>query len=137
MHARFEIMTSRHNEVRDITSRVQEILRGSGVKEGVCSVYVPHATAAVIINENADPNINSDLLDALTKAVPEHGGYLHDRIDGNATAHIKAAIIGPSEIIPVSGGELALGAWQDVMLCEFDGPRRRQVIVTIIPDTHR
>jgi secondary thiamine-phosphate synthase enzyme len=91
---------------------------------------VPHATAAVAINENADPNIGEDLQEALAKLIPE-GVWRHDRIDDNAAAHIKAAIIGPSEMVPVKNGTLLLGTWQSLMLVEFDGPRERKVLVQI------
>ena len=92
----------------------------------------PHATAAITVNENDDPNIGTDFLRALAKMVPEHDGWLHDRIDNNAAAHIKSALVGPSVTIPVIDGKLALGTWQNVFFCEFDGPRReRRVIVSI------
>lgn len=93
-------------------------------------MFVPHATAAVTINENADPNIGEDLQEALGKLIPE-GIWRHDRIDDNAAAHIKAAIIGPSETVPVKNGKLVLGTWQSIMLMEFDGPRERRVIVQL------
>jgi secondary thiamine-phosphate synthase enzyme len=93
-------------------------------------VFVPHATAAVVINENADPNVCQDILDAIGGLVPE-GGWRHDRIDNNAAAHIKATILGPGETVPVRGGALRLGTWQRLMLVEFDGPRDRTVIVEV------
>ena len=99
----------------------------------MCIVYIPHATAGIILNESADPNIKRDFLSALDRAIPKHAGYLHDRIDNNAHAHIKSAIVGSSVTIPVSNGHLGLGTWQAIMLCEFDGPRaRRRVVVKII-----
>ncbi|MBW2972634.1 secondary thiamine-phosphate synthase enzyme YjbQ, partial [Candidatus Woesearchaeota archaeon] len=101
-------------------------------KDGLCNVYVPHATAAIAINENADPNITLDIIEALDKMVRE-GGWRHDSIDNNAAAHIKAAIIGPSETVPIENGRLQLGRWQDIFLCCFDGPRKRRIIVTAIP----
>lgn len=129
----FVIETSEHDEVFDITDRVQDILSESGLSRGTCTVFTPHATAAITINENDDPNIGTDLLRALKKLVPERGGWLHDRVDGNAASHIKSAIVGPSENIPVSGGRLGLGTWQNIFLCEFDGPRtERKVAVSII-----
>jgi secondary thiamine-phosphate synthase enzyme len=92
-----------------------------------------HATAAIVVNENDDPNVGGDLLTALGRAVPEHGGWLHDRVDDNAQAHILASVLGPSETVPVEGGDLRLGRWQGLMLVELDGPRRgRQVIVTLM-----
>ncbi len=124
------LRTSAAQEMVDITDRVQELVQRSGVAEGICLVYVPHATAAIIINENADPNVCKDILDALGRLIPD-GTWLHDRIDNNASAHIKASILGPSEAIPVRGGRLRLGTWQSIMLVEFDGPRDRRVEVDI------
>lgn len=126
----FVVKTRRKCQVIDITPRVQEIVEQDGSTDGLCCVFVPHATAAVTINENADPNIGEDLQDALAKMIPE-GIWRHDRIDGNAAAHIKAAILGPSETVPVKDRRLVLGTWQSLMLVEFDGPRQRKVIVQI------
>lgn len=126
----FFVKTARKYQVIDITPRVQEIVEQDGSTDGLCCVFVPHATAAVTINENADLNIGEDLHDALAKLIPE-GVWRHDRIDGNAAAHIKAAILGPSETVPVKDRRLALGTWQSLMLVEFDGPRQRRVIVQI------
>lgn len=114
----------------DITPRIQEIVAQDGSTDGLCCVFVPHATAAVTINENADPNIGEDLQDALTKLILE-GVWRHDRIDDNAAAHIKAAIIGPSEMVPVKDRRLVLRTWQSLMFLEFDGPRERRVIIQI------
>ncbi len=133
VHKSFVVQTNAHNEVIDITPTVEDLLATSGVKQGQCTVYTPHATAAITINENADPNIGVDLIAALKKCVVEHDNWLHDRIDNNAAAHIKAAIIGPSVTIPINKGKLTLGTWQNLFLCEFDGPRqRRQVLVSIL-----
>lgn len=126
----FVVKTARKYQVIDITPRVQEIVEQDGSTDGLCCVFVPHATAAVTINENADPNIGEDLQDALAKLIPE-GIWRHDRIDGNAAVHIKAAILGPSETVPVKDRRLVLGTWQSLMLVEFDGPRQRKVIVQI------
>lgn len=126
----FFVKTTQQLQAIDITPRVREIVAQGGYDDGLCCVFVPHATAAVTINENADPNIGLDLQDALVKLIPE-GIWRHDRIDDNAAAHIKAAIIGPSETVPVNNGKLVLGAWQSIMLMEFDGPRERRVIVQI------
>lgn len=126
----FFVKTTQQLQVIDITPRVREIVLQGGYDDGLCCVFVPHATAAVTINENADPNIGEDLQDALGKLIPE-GIWRHDRIDDNAAAHIKAAIIGPSETVPVKNGKLALGTWQSIMLMEFDGPRERRVVVQI------
>jgi secondary thiamine-phosphate synthase enzyme len=124
------IHTRKTQEMIDITSQVGEVVRRSGIGNGLCVVYVPHATAAIVINENADPNVCQDILDALSRMVPE-GAWRHDRIDNNAAAHIKATILSPSEAVPVQNGNLRLGTWQSVMLVEFDGPRDRTVIVEV------
>lgn len=128
----FTVGTTSEEELLDITYKVEEIIRKSGVDGGFCIIYVPHATAGIILNESADPNIKIDFINALNKAIPKRAGYLHDRIDNNAAAHIKTAIVGSSLIIPIKKGHLALGTWQSIMLCEFDGPRSyRKVIVQI------
>jgi secondary thiamine-phosphate synthase enzyme len=128
----FTIDTRHKKQCIDITERVREIARTSGVKKGLCHVMVLHATAAIVVNENADPNIGTDLLTALERAVPEHANWLHDRIDNNAQAHILASVLGPSETIVLEEGDLVLGTWQGVMLVELDGPRSRKVSVTIL-----
>jgi len=126
--------THAFKECVEITEEVRKVVRDSGVKRGLCHVMVQHATAAIVINENADPNISRDLITALDRAIPDHAGWLHDRIDNNAQAHIKAAILGPSETIPIEEGDLLLGTWQGILLVELDGPRsRRNVSVQIIP----
>jgi secondary thiamine-phosphate synthase enzyme len=117
-------------ETIDLTADVAGVVAAAGIDEGLCSVFVPHATAAIVINENDDPNLCTDLLDALAKLVPE-GVWRHDRVDNNGAAHIKAAILGPSETVPVRAGRLLLGTWQAIMLVELDGPRQRRVLVTI------
>lgn len=120
-------------ELIDITPQVKKIVKKSGVKQGICAVYAQGATSALTINENADPEICKDILEALDKAIPNHGRWRHDRIDNNAVAHIKAAIIGPSESIPIHNGKLMLSTWQDIFFCNFDGPRSgRKVLVEII-----
>ncbi|MDD5530505.1 MAG: secondary thiamine-phosphate synthase enzyme YjbQ [bacterium] len=128
----FVIKTSAHQELIDITHEVKKIVHESGIKDGFCIIFIPHATAGVILNENADPNIKIDFLNALNKAIPERANYLHDNIDGNAAAHIKSSIVGPSVTIPIKNNQLLLGTWQDIMFCEFDGPRSsRKVTVHI------
>ena len=103
---------------------------------GLCHVMALHATAAVVVNENDDPNIGIDLLDALDRAIPDHAGWLHDRVDNNAHAHIKASILGPSETLQIAAGDLVLGTWQGIMVVELDGPRKgRRVSVRIIPES--
>ena len=130
---RFVLRTHAHDEVVDITAEVERALALAKVEAGQCTVFTPHATAAITINENDDPNIGKDLTCALDRMVPLRAGWLHDRIDGNAAAHIKSAIVGPSETIPIAGGRLCLGTWQNIFLCEFDGPRQeRKVIVSIV-----
>ena len=130
---RFELSTHSHNELVDITTDVQRVVSESGVRDGICSVFTMHATAAITINENDDENIGADFVRALSKMVVEHDGWLHDRVDNNAAAHIKSALVGPSETIPVEGGKLLLGTWQNVFFCEFDGPRRhRGIVVTVV-----
>jgi secondary thiamine-phosphate synthase enzyme len=132
-HHEITVRTTEHHQVLDLTGQVRAAVDRAGARDGVVTVFTPHATAAIAINENADPNIGVDLQNAMGKMVVEHDGWLHDRIDDNAAAHIKAAIVGPSESIPLVEGKLALGTWQDVFLCEFDGPRStRRVIVTVV-----
>jgi secondary thiamine-phosphate synthase enzyme len=130
MQREINIRTQHTREVVEITEGVARIVAESGIDEGICSVYVPHATAAIVINENADPNIGADLVDALDKLIPE-GVWRHDRIDGNGAAHIKAAILGPGETVPVNRGRLVLGTWQALMLVDLDGPRQRRIVVTV------
>lgn len=129
---RFELTTRAHNEVVDVTARVAAIVSESGISDGICTVFTSHATAAIAVNENDDPNIGTDLLRALGQMVVEHDEWLHDRIDDNAAAHIKSAIVGPSETIPVENGRLMLGTWQNVFFCEFDGPRSKRGIVVVV-----
>lgn len=123
--------TSKKEEVLDITPEVKDIVSKSGIKDGLCVVYAKHATAAVIINENYDPNVCVDIINCLDKMIPQ-GKWLHDNVDGNAAAHIKSSILGPSETVPVKAGKLQLGTWQSIMLCDFDGPRNREVVVQIL-----
>ena len=130
MQFKFNIQTSKKYEMIDIANELQDIVKKSKVKEGFCIIYVAHATAAIVINENADPEICNDVLNALDKLIPE-GIWKHDRIDDNAAAHIKATILGPSELIPIKNNKLQLGTWQSPMLVELDGPKNRNIIVTI------
>jgi len=132
VHEIFKVDTRERQQALDVTDSVQGIVRRSGVAAGLCHVMVLHSTAALIVNETDDPNIGSDLITALARSVPEHAGWLHDRIDDNAHAHIKAALLGPSELLAVHEGELLLGTWQRLILLEFDGPRQRQVSVQIL-----
>jgi secondary thiamine-phosphate synthase enzyme len=133
MFYEFEIRTRNEEEIIDITKEIENIIEKSNVKEGIAHIFVPHATAGVILNESADPNIKIDFLKAIERIVPKRNNYLHDRIDSNAAAHIKSAFIGSSLTIPIKDGNLYLGTWQSIMFCEFDGPRsRRKIIVQVI-----
>jgi secondary thiamine-phosphate synthase enzyme len=124
------LRTTTKRELVDLTARVATVVAESGLAEGLCHVYVAHATAAIVVNENDDPNVCVDLLDALDRLVPA-GIWRHDRVDGNAASHIQAAILGPSETIPVRDGKLCLGTWQAIMLAELDGPRERRIVITL------
>ena len=124
------VRTTAKREMIDLTARVAEIVARADLAEGLCSVYTPHATAAIVVNENDDPNVCVDVLDALDRLIPA-GIWRHDRVDGNAASHIQATILGPGETIPVRAGKLQLGTWQAIMLVELDGPRDRHVIVTV------
>jgi secondary thiamine-phosphate synthase enzyme len=124
------VKTSSRVELIDITHLVEKVVSESKIKSGLCIVYVPHTTAAVTINENADPSVRRDITFELNKIVPFDDNYSH--LEGNAAAHIKASIIGSSETILVNGGSLVLGTWQGIYFCEFDGPRHRKVIIKII-----
>jgi secondary thiamine-phosphate synthase enzyme len=125
-----EVRTERHTEFVDITSRVRRIVAESGISEGICVLYVPHTTAALLINENADPTVVQDVASKLEKMVPWEENYLHP--EGNSAAHIKTSLMQTSHIILVEGGKLLLGTWQGVFFCEFDGPRQREVFVKLI-----
>jgi len=128
----FKVRTTKKHEVVDITSLVSECVRelADCPPEAICLVYVPHATAGVIINEH-EPNIAQDFASFFEKLVPTAGTWLHNSIDDNAEAHLKSGLIGASVVLPVSEKRLILGRWQRVMLCEFDGPRERNVIVMV------
>ena len=127
---RLNVKTSRHTQMLDITRQVQEAVTESGVKEGICTVFIPHTTAAVTINENADPDVVRDFTTELGKIVPWEDGYHH--MEGNAAAHLKASMIGFSEHIIIENGRLQLGTWQGIYFCEYDGPRNRKLKVKII-----
>ena len=127
---RIQLKTHSRSEFIDITQEVQGIVKKKEIKEGVCYVYVPHTTAAVTINENADPSVRKDILNEFNKMVPWDGNYTH--AEGNAAAHIKATLVGSSVSVPISSRKLALGTWQGIYFCEFDGPRHREVFVQTI-----
>lgn len=128
-----EISLNTHNrsEMIDVTAQVQSAVRESGLKEGLCVVFVPHTTAGISINENADPDVGQDILSQLNKVAPQRGNWLHT--EGNADSHVKASIAGSSVTLIVQNGQLYLGTWQGIFFCEFDGPRRRRVLVKAVP----
>jgi secondary thiamine-phosphate synthase enzyme len=126
------VATDRARVLVDVTTQVRSEVGRAGVRDGLCSLYAQGATAALMIQENDDPNITLDVLDCLDAVAPA-GKWRHDRIDNNGAAHIQAGIVGPSESIPIRDGKLALSTWQNVFLCDFDGPRaRRTIVVTIV-----
>ena len=126
----FQVKTSIQSEFIDITRSVQEAVKKTGVKDGICIIFIPHTTAAVTINENADPSVVQDILMELNKMVPFKDPYRH--MEGNSPAHIKASLLGCSEMVIVESGKLVLGTWQGIFFCEFDGPRNRKVHVKVI-----
>lgn len=129
--ATIEIATSKARQLVDITAEVRDHVARAGITDGTCALYAQGATAALMIQENDDPNITLDVLDCLNQIAPP-GSWRHDRVDNNGAAHIQAGIVGPSEVLPLRNGSLALSTWQNVFLCDFDGPRRqRKVLVTI------
>ena len=126
----FSVKTDKHTQMIDITRQVQGAVRESNVDRGLCVVFVPHTTAAVTINENADPDVVRDFTMEINKIVPWEDGYRH--AEGNSAAHLKASMIGFSETILIEDGRLVLGTWQGVYFCEFDGPRSRNVYVKVM-----
>jgi secondary thiamine-phosphate synthase enzyme len=128
----FSVKTERRTQLLDVTAGVARLVRDSGVQQGICHLYVPHTTAGVTINENADPDVALDIEKALDRIAPEKADYRH--AEGNADSHVKAALVGSSATVFVSGGQLELGRWQGIFLCEFDGPRTRKLRVKIVPD---
>ncbi len=127
---RLEIATSSRAQMVDVTGEVQRAVSESGVQEGFCHIYVPHTTAGIAINENADPSVAQDILAVLEKMAPRGGSYRH--LEGNADSHVKASIVGSSETVLIEGGRLVLGTWQGLFLCEFDGARRRRLLVKVV-----
>jgi secondary thiamine-phosphate synthase enzyme len=124
------VATRSRCELIDITSEVEKALLDEGVAEGLCHVFVPHTTAGVTINENADPDVSRDVQATLTSLIPHSGDYRH--VEGNSDSHVKSTLVNCSAIVPVAGGRLVLGTWQAIYFCEFDGPRRRRCLVTAI-----
>jgi secondary thiamine-phosphate synthase enzyme len=130
MNRTITVKTKEKTEFVDITGDVEGAIRSEGIQDGICMLFVPHTTAAVTINESADPSVKSDILMVLNKVVPWKESYRH--LEGNSPAHIKTSMIGASELIAVEGGRLKLGTWQGVFFCEFDGPRTRKVHVRLV-----
>ena len=129
MLIKLDIITNAHTEMKDITRLIQKTVTDSGVKDGICTVFVPHTTAAVTINENADPDVVRDFTMEINKIVPWEDGYYH--AEGNSAAHLKSSMIGFSEQLILDKGRLVLGTWQGIYFCEFDGPRHRHIYVKI------
>lgn len=125
----FSVRTAQHTQMIDITRQVQQAVEKSGAQRGICCVFVPHTTAAVTINENADPDVVTDFIKEINRIVPWEDGYLH--AEGNSAAHLKSSLVGCSEQVIVDGGRLVLGTWQGIYLVEFDGPRTRKVYVAV------
>jgi secondary thiamine-phosphate synthase enzyme len=127
---RIQVASEALQQLKDITAEVNGVLHRAGVSGGICQVFVPHTTAGLVVNENADPAVCSDMLDWLEEIVPQSRSFRH--AEGNSPAHIKATLVGQSLTLPIDGGRLALGVWQGVFLAEFDGPRQRTVIVNVV-----
>ena len=132
MRAKLSVTTKRRTELVNITRQIREALVGHAPGTGVCHIYVPHTTAGVTVNEGADPDVVTDLLDALDRLVPSTAAYRHT--EGNADAHIKTTLVGTSAHVPIDDGRLALGTWQGIFLCEFDGPRTREVWLRVLAE---
>ena len=130
--AECQINSSQENQWIEISSEVQKVITASGIKEGLCVVFIPHTTAAVTINENADPDVKHDVSLALSAISPDRREFRHS--EGNSAAHTKTTLVSPSITLIVSGGRLLLGTWQGIWFCEFDGPRKRKVLVRIFGD---
>ena len=126
------VKTRERTELIDVTSEISQLVQKSGIDQGLCMVYVPHTTAAVTINESADPSVKSDMLMVLNQIVPWEANYRH--LEGNSPAHVKSTLVGPSELIAIEKGRLVLGTWQGIFFCEFDGARSRKLHVRIIEE---
>lgn len=127
---KLELNTSARSQLVDITDRVQKMIADHRMADGLCHLWIPHTTAGLTVNENADPDVAADILMQLDRMVPWENGYRHG--EGNSAAHVKSSLMGCQLTVPVSGGRLALGTWQGIYFCEFDGPRRRQVWLELI-----
>ncbi|HHE39932.1 MAG TPA: YjbQ family protein [Candidatus Cloacimonetes bacterium] len=126
----FSLKTNSHSEMINITSRIQNVVYESGIVDGIVQIFIPHTTAAITINEGADPSVVKDIIKELNKIVPLRDSYLH--MEGNSAAHIKSTLVGASEMVMIENGSLVLGTWQAIFFCEFDGPRQRKVFVKIL-----
>jgi secondary thiamine-phosphate synthase enzyme len=134
MQERITTSTDRREALYDITAQVAEVVRRADIETGLVSIYVRGATAGIMIQENWDDSVQRDVVALLSKLIPQ-GVWEHDRQDGNGDSHLKSGIVGPGETIPIIGGIMGLSRWQNIFLCEFDGPRReREIVVTVIPD---
>lgn len=129
---KLSLRTSRRTELKNVTEEIEKIVRESGCASGVCHLYVPHTTASVMINEGYDPDVARDMEVAFDRLVPHNGDYRH--AEGNSDSHIKTALVGSSETIWIEDGKLLLGRWQMIFFAEFDGPRKRELLVKIVPD---
>ena len=123
------IKTATKTQFIDITAQINEKIRNQGITDGLCFLFVPHTTAAITINESADPSVSADIQMMLDKLIPWNGGYQH--LEGNSAAHVKSTLVGASELVAIENGQLMLGTWQGVFFCEFDGPRTRKVHLKI------
>ena len=128
------VKTHARSEMIDVTSRVQKLITRLGVSDGYVIVYVPHTTAAVTINENADPDVKADMLKKLEALIPKREPY-YEHAEGNSDSHVKTSLVGNSATVLIEGGKLVLGRWQGIYFCEFDGPREREMVVKVIPTT--
>ena len=128
----FKISSLRRNQLIDITSQIQSIVTESNIKDGEVQIFIPHTTAAVTINENADPSVQSDILGFLEKLIPQNDEFRHS--EGNSDSHIKSSLVGSQQTVLISDSHLVLGTWQGIYFCEFDGPRSRRVVIKIRQD---
>ena len=126
------VKTRERTELIDVTGEIARLVEKAGIDQGLCMVFVPHTTAAVTINESADPSVKSDMLKVLNQIIPWEANYRH--LEGNSAAHIKTTLVGSSELIAIENGRLVLGTWQGIFFCEFDGPRSRKLHVRILKE---
>ncbi len=132
MLERISVSSKSREEFIDITGQIKQVVKKSGCSEGLCVVYVPHTTAGVTVNENADPSVSRDIIAMLSRLIPRNDpDYRHT--EGNSDSHIKSTLVGFSHVIPINGSSLTLGTWQGIFFCEFDGPRQRSVLVQVLP----